>query len=331
MKQFPSTTKRDRTVDIMKCIGIIAVIVGHITSVGQQFLFSWHMPLFFILAGYFYHQRNAKDQVCKDILHLLLPYVYTCSAIIVFYAVMSLIQGQDLVTRRVMASLYASGSVGHTSKYLSKVPAIGAIWFLWALFWCKSFFNMIYRKCCNYYLPVCLVLSITAVLLDRYLVNLPLAFLPGISALIFYAIGYKVQEIGGFKSINIWIVAVCLMSWIVSFCFCRMSMVKCFYSNFPINVIGSCGGTYFIWMVSKYIATLKMGIVQFIEWIGRHSLTFLCIHLFELDIHLNDYMHLKSIIRIPFIIALCAIGTYLLSLLNNNRKVMSCITTTSSL
>jgi len=51
------TTNREATFDVMKCIGIIAVIIGHLTSFGQDFIFSLHMPLFFIIAGYFYHEK----------------------------------------------------------------------------------------------------------------------------------------------------------------------------------------------------------------------------------------------------------------------------------
>ena len=46
---------RDPVFDIMKGIGIVAVIIGHSTVPGFifKFLFIWHMPLFFIIGGLF--------------------------------------------------------------------------------------------------------------------------------------------------------------------------------------------------------------------------------------------------------------------------------------
>lgn len=56
--------ERNRTFDIMKGIGILSVILGHmdVAPFWRTFIFSFHMPLFFILAGYFYrsHIRLQK-------------------------------------------------------------------------------------------------------------------------------------------------------------------------------------------------------------------------------------------------------------------------------
>ena len=49
------TAQRDTTFDIMKGIGILLVLLGHVyewKAIGH-FVYSFHMPLFFIVAGYF--------------------------------------------------------------------------------------------------------------------------------------------------------------------------------------------------------------------------------------------------------------------------------------
>jgi fucose 4-O-acetylase-like acetyltransferase len=38
----------------LKTLGILAVILGHITSPFNTFIFSWHMPLFFFYCRLFY-------------------------------------------------------------------------------------------------------------------------------------------------------------------------------------------------------------------------------------------------------------------------------------
>lgn len=62
-------------VDNLKAIGILAVILGHIASPFGAFIFSWHMPLFFILAGFFIRFELAtKDFIIKDLKRLMIPY-----------------------------------------------------------------------------------------------------------------------------------------------------------------------------------------------------------------------------------------------------------------
>ena len=54
--------ERNEIIDIMKGIGIIAVIIGHMWNVPEvpyrNFIFSFHMPLFFLIAGYFYKPNS---------------------------------------------------------------------------------------------------------------------------------------------------------------------------------------------------------------------------------------------------------------------------------
>lgn len=49
--------QRNITFDIMKGIGILLVIVGHLNLIPmdpyRRIIFSFHMPLFLILSGYF--------------------------------------------------------------------------------------------------------------------------------------------------------------------------------------------------------------------------------------------------------------------------------------
>lgn len=73
------SSKRETAYDIMKFFGIMMVIVGHMTTHLSAFIFSFHMPLFFILAGYFYRERDLKDELLSDAKRLVLPYVFTAA------------------------------------------------------------------------------------------------------------------------------------------------------------------------------------------------------------------------------------------------------------
>lgn len=69
MQIYNTTSYRDATFDVMKGVAILLVIVGHLhqsADVGDLFvykaikrcIFSFHMPLFFILAGYFFKKKT---------------------------------------------------------------------------------------------------------------------------------------------------------------------------------------------------------------------------------------------------------------------------------
>ena len=73
-------------VDSLKGIGILLVVMGHLLSPGElylqstvkQFVYSFHMPLFFFLSGLVYglsRLSNSKVFLAKKITSLLIPYL----------------------------------------------------------------------------------------------------------------------------------------------------------------------------------------------------------------------------------------------------------------
>lgn len=62
-------------VDNLKALGILAVILGHIASPFGSFIYSWHMPLFFMIAGFFIkYDLTIKEFIIKDFKRLMIPY-----------------------------------------------------------------------------------------------------------------------------------------------------------------------------------------------------------------------------------------------------------------
>ena len=72
--------KRDTVISICKGIAIILMVIAHAEAPGWlcRFIFEFHMPLFFITAGYFFSTRYLTDEatfVKKRIKGLYLPFV----------------------------------------------------------------------------------------------------------------------------------------------------------------------------------------------------------------------------------------------------------------
>lgn len=274
---------RNPVFDIMKGFGILLVILGHWGGINKylyNFIFSFHMPLFFILAGFFYKPKDTKNSLSKDFKRLVIPYIFTCSLILLYQlALFFHNQNHAPLQHYLVASFWGNGSINHSSLYFAKTPSIGAIWFLLALFWSKNIYNIIPKN--NKYLyGIVLILSITATILDRYVANLPFAILPGISALVFFAAGsYAKQNYVSWK----WLL-LGIPIWIYCIAFSGMSIVRCYYNCYPLDVIGGITGTCAVYLLSKTTYSFGTLISCAFTWLGKNSLAILCFHLLVITI-----------------------------------------------
>ena len=86
--------KRIAAYDIARGIAMLAVIVGHTNTQGMpativDFCYSFDMPLFFIISGYFCRPDARLDRgyVLKNARALLLPYALTCVILLALMAI----------------------------------------------------------------------------------------------------------------------------------------------------------------------------------------------------------------------------------------------------
>jgi hypothetical protein len=96
-----------------------------------NWLFSFHMPLFFILAGFFFRPRPLRDVVLGGVRRLLVPYAVTALAIVLIVYGVALGRGEPLDSYWLVAALYGNGSKSHSSAFLADMPVIGAICSCW--------------------------------------------------------------------------------------------------------------------------------------------------------------------------------------------------------
>ena len=70
---------RDSALDIMKGMAILAVIVGHCIPYdcwAHKLIFTFHMPLFFIVAGFLYKPNiSYRSKFIADFRRLIIPYL----------------------------------------------------------------------------------------------------------------------------------------------------------------------------------------------------------------------------------------------------------------
>lgn len=273
---------RNDTFDVLKGIGIIAVIVGHsaIPEIVRNFIFTWHMPLFFMTSGYFYKQVPSSIALRKNFRSLVIPYLFTALILFLFTLIDSFLGQKNIVDNNIKNSILAI-VVAAGSRDLPNGGEfyVGAIWFLTALFWCRMSFNLICKKFCTNFLAVSIVISIISTLIAQY-IYIPLNILQGLSALLFFSFGYfvKTNELLN-KTINKYYILIILILIILSTYMGPIGMVTCYYPCYVINILASIGGGYLLYIISSEIYGTRYG--QILSNIGKLSLIILCFHIID--------------------------------------------------
>ena len=77
-KEYNLVSRAERLswLDVLKGIGIILVVIGHVYSNRTVFnwLYSFHMPLFFLAAGWVYKEKSVLTDIKRRIQTIVVPY-----------------------------------------------------------------------------------------------------------------------------------------------------------------------------------------------------------------------------------------------------------------
>ena len=269
--------QRDIVFDIMKGIGILSVLVGHwpgINEAVKTFIYSFHMPLFFLLSGYFTKTAFSLQGIKKSAQRLVIPFLFTQLLIIGWYIVYCFAKSDfTLLIRSVLSLVWGSGDI---IKSRFGDIFVGPLWFLTALFFGKALFQLFMLNSTKWKLLLfSLVASVGAIYLHKVTMS-PWSLLQGVGALIFIAIGWFAKNV----SIPKFLYIVLMGCWFFALAFSSMSMYGCDYKCFPLDVLGACGGTIVIWGLSKYLAKIPI-LSSVLAWCGCYSLVILCFHSFD--------------------------------------------------
>lgn len=305
---MPTRGKRLVGFDVAKAIAIVAVITGHtaIRFVGipqagwlaARFValcFSFHLPVFFIVSGYFLHVDRPLD-TRREAASLLIPYVIT-SVAIVFSLIASNMAFHDLGSTRVLAqawvnaALYGAGDVPANSLWPQQVR-IGAIWFLLALFWSRFLVSMIWKA--GRVAPFLIALAFIVGLLSARVVFLPLSIQSGMCAALFVYLGalFRRHKTLSFMEHHRVLLAPCLIAWaysIVRFNGWGMAMAQygVTFADIIRNLAGGIGATLVL-LSACSILDRRGGeneqAARLMCRVGRLTLLIMCIHVFEDDV-----------------------------------------------
>lgn len=145
--------ERINWIDMAKGGGIILVVIGHClnpNSVINSVIFSFHMPLFFIISGYLLKSDvTISHFLYKKSVRLLLPYFFT---FIIYFFAYTIIDNNSNAWQEYLINLSKSYALGNGLVYswIDTQP-VGPLWFIVCLFCAEIVFLCILNSTQNKY------------------------------------------------------------------------------------------------------------------------------------------------------------------------------------
>lgn len=130
---------RKAYIDIMKCIGIIFIVMGHIPITNRlthDWIFSFHVALFFFISGYLHKvvptnisfiRKNFYSLILVTLLYFIIGRIFVAMQNFVFY--------QDKFN---INDVFFQPFI----SYITGSSSMGVMWFVVALFWMRIAFNI---------------------------------------------------------------------------------------------------------------------------------------------------------------------------------------------
>lgn len=291
-------SKRIDWIDCAKGITILLMILGHcvysecLGSTLRGMIFSFHMPLFFVLSCVTYrfstNNEELKNKTIKAFKHLIKPALI----IIVLYIIWECLQDGSLISNseywiaKLYTFIYASGVTVRFDNM--NIEPIGIPWFFFVLFIGRTIFDalhMISDTDLKLFINSCVVGCIGIIF--GLLYWLPFSMDIALAIMPFFYCGYFIKKkdvtrnsfVGLIGWGVLWYITLYLTfpdytQWTYMELTCRR------YPLFPICFISAISGTMFVIKLSVLVS--KLGIVTVpLRYLGKNSLYLLCIHYFD--------------------------------------------------
>ena len=276
---------RIAAIDIAKGIGIILIIIGHCVYFGKfahNWIFTFHVPLFFILSGLFFRESDLKSISIKKGTQLLRPYLVF---VLIGFALTLLIPQwrQKLTLIGILEDIFLAWP---------ETVNVSSVWFLVCLFVTMLMLDIVLlvkRK--N---PVLSWIIFGAIVLFGFLfgqfcrsfsfisvVRMPLNMDCACVALLFLGAGYffKKQIFDVIDSAEkhspLPALAVFILTGALSVFFPlvnkRVNLHGLSYNNWILYILGALNGSVLVLSLSSLISRVSF-LKKIFTWFGRNSL-----------------------------------------------------------
>lgn len=282
--------KRIGYIDIMKAIGIIFVIMGHYWAPSYIgfIIWSFHMPLFVVISGYFLKGNMDCHKLKKYCISYLIPYSLTWAVNALLFSMKNIYGGTfswRWLANYVLSCFWALGSNATPFKP-ENITKVGVIWFLMALFWGEIIFCCIlkaFQKGTIQIICIMIIWAVASIVASR--ICLPFGIMNGISFLPWLFLGNlfrrkKVallyQKITQDKYMFFWLVLWCAVILVQVKYGWKFSIAELQLEKLLLGFLGAAAG---ISLVRRAAIKLEsMGCGRILVKVGQGTLWILCVH-----------------------------------------------------
>lgn len=294
--------KRLIWVDVAKTIAIILMVAGHELPQGpfRVWVFSFHMPLFFILSGYTSHRVRDWADFWNTARKLFLKiWLLACIITFLFHLESWIISGYHDTYEQLFSSFIGAVFWGSGVPF-GNHPTAGVMWFLFVFFWAKLFFdllNLVFKRRVIFF---AIIFAFVAYLIStRFWLPQSLDIVP--IASLFMAVGGELRGRAILESNWTFLIAiVSVILWLT--CVQNglyIELATRHYPQFTWSIMAAVGGSIVTFLCS--MALTRSYQLRWLQLIGRHTLAIMCIH--QLDLFWQNFQFMlphKSVILIIF-------------------------------
>ena len=288
-------SKRIEYIDIARGIGILLVVMGHndfavVSPFMYKVIYSFHMPLFFFLSGYFFNIGIGFWNFFKKRFHSIMkPYFFTIFLIYFFSISFGKVGFQTALTR-IVKSMYGTG------HYLDWVQ----LWFLPHLFavclyaflfyvilsrvgsrimrWAILLFTLIVS---SFFLHTFYPFSLTLFGKPYELFGLPYSLDLVLLSGFFFILGSEIRQVTSdalFGNVPFLLGTGALLIAMDLIFPARIDFNTRIYESYLINTIEAIAGILFVLALSRQIELHVGWLASFFKYCGRISLILLLFH-----------------------------------------------------
>ncbi len=286
-----ATKERIQWIDAAKGICMICIVAGHLGVDGiNVIVYPFHLTVFFILSGYTLKQAPLDRKfIGRKFRSIMVPYFITCFCVMIMDVVNGLLHGHTSiaeVTAEVAKDFARSFAASGTFTNIGSIElgtAIGAIWFLPALFFALLIALLLINrvKSAAWRFLIAFGLFVTACI-SSDIIWLPFSLQSAIMAVFFILLGYELRQRPEFLENFGWRKCLCALA-VFAVCLLldktRIYYVRAYADDIFLSLIAAvCMSLVVIYCSIHFLQKVRP-----LAWIGRNSLLFLCLHLFALD------------------------------------------------
>lgn len=285
------SASRIRYVDVLRGIAIFAIVFGHLDNWYLiHFTFTFHVPVFFLITGYFVSTKAGVGGFVKQRARsLLVPYAVTALVTILLAGAIALGRGDggpaalDTMGTWGVAALYGAGA---WAAFPAGVQPVGMLWFLLACFWACVVLRLLLK------LPLpaqaLLVAALTILCcMSAQRFFLPWSLQPAGIALMYMYLGHlwrlaKPKVDAWPRGGKVLLACLAFLGWAAFLVLYEgVYIVTAQFKDGPLDILGTLAACYSVLLIAKGFDRYGGVFAKGLAFCGRYSLLMLCAHAVE--------------------------------------------------